>query len=165
MQELIPKLSSLRQQLPFKVPALGAPFPPQTSGQLTPTYLPSEHATKFSEFGSASREDVTKAIEGALAVKEEWRAMSFHDRASIFLRAADLVAGKYRNELIAATMLGQGKNPWQAEIDAAAELCDFYRYNVAFAQEIYDKQPNVFTPGTHGRTDWRPLEGFVYAVR
>lgn len=90
--------------------------------------------------------------------------MSFHDRASIFLRAAELVSGKYRYELMAATMLGQGKNPWQAEIDAAAELADFFRYNVAFAQEIYDKQPTVNSPSHHGRTDWRPLEGFVYAV-
>lgn len=90
--------------------------------------------------------------------------MPFHDRASIFLRAAELVTGKYRFELLAATMLGQGKNAWQAEIDAAAELADFFRYNVSFAQEIYDKQPTVNSPGHHGRTDWRPLEGFVYAV-
>jgi 1-pyrroline-5-carboxylate dehydrogenase len=67
-------------------------------------------------------------------------------------------------QLLAATMLGQGKNPWQAEIDAAAELVDFFRYNVGFAQEIYDKQPTVNSHGHHGRTDWRPLEGFVYAV-
>lgn len=90
--------------------------------------------------------------------------MPFVDRAGIFLRAAELVSGKYRFELMAATMLGQGKNAWQAEIDAAAELADFYRFNVGFAQEIYDRQPQLTAQGHAGRTDWRPLEGFVYAV-
>ena len=126
--------------------------------------MPAEHAKAFSEYGSASEADVKRCIETALAAKQEWQDMPFTDRASIFLRAAELVTGKYRFELLAATMLGQGKNAWQAEIDAAAELADFFRYNVSFAQEIYDKQPTVNSHGHHGRTDWRPLEGFVYAV-
>lgn len=126
--------------------------------------MPAEHAKTFAEYGSASEADVKKAIDKALTAKQQWQDMPFHDRASIFLRAAELVTGKYRFELLAATMLGQGKNAWQAEIDAAAELADFFRYNVSFAQEIYDKQPTVNSPGHHGRTDWRPLEGFVYAV-
>ena len=126
--------------------------------------MPSEHDTTFAEFASASEADVQRAIKSALQAKQQWQDMPFMDRAAIFLRAADLVTGKYRYELMAATMLGQGKNIWQAEIDAAAELADFFRYNVSFAQEIYDKQPTVNSPGHHGRTDWRPLEGFVYAV-
>ena len=126
--------------------------------------MPSEHGSVFAQYGDASEDDVKAAIKTALSAKSSWQDMPFTDRAAIFLRAADLVSGKYRYELMAATMLGQGKNVWQAEIDAAAELADFFRYNVGFAQEIYDKQPTVNSPGHHGRTDWRPLEGFVYAV-
>ena len=126
--------------------------------------MPSEHQNIFAQYASAAESDVSAAIGTALSAKAAWQNMPFTDRAAIFLRAAELVSGKYRYELIAATMLGQGKNAWQAEIDAAAELADFFRFNVGFAQEIYDKQPTVNSPGHHGRTDWRPLEGFVYAV-
>lgn len=126
--------------------------------------MPANQATTFAQYYPASQKDVSTAIEAALAAKAAWQDMPFTDRAAIFLRAADLVATKYRFELMAATMLGQGKNAWQAEIDAAAELADFFRFNVSFAQEIYDKQPSINAPGHHGRTDWRPLEGFVYAV-
>lgn len=136
----------------------------EVGGDLVNTHLPSEHGSTFSQYASATKADVEKAITTALKAKQTWQDMSFHDRASVFLRAADLVSGKYRYELMAATMLGQGKNAWQAEIDAAAELADFFRYNVGFAQEIYDKQPTVNSEGHHGRTDWRPLEGFVYSV-
>jgi 1-pyrroline-5-carboxylate dehydrogenase len=126
--------------------------------------MPSEHGTVFAQYRPSSKEDVSRAIETALSARTAWQNTPFTDRAAIFLRAADLVSTKYRFELMAATMLGQGKNAWQAEIDAAAELADFFRYNVGFAQEIYEKQPKVNSPGHHGRTDWRPLEGFVYAV-
>ena len=126
--------------------------------------MPSEHATTFVRYMSASQDDVTDAINTALQAKLTWQNTPFTDRAAIFLRAADLVSKKYRYELLAATMLGQGKNVWQAEIDAAAELADFFRFNVGFAQEIYDNQPRLNADGHHGRTDWRPLEGFVYAV-
>ena len=126
--------------------------------------MPSEHGTVFAQYADASGRDVSDAIESALNAKSDWHDMPFTDRAAIFLRAAELVSSKYRYELMAATMLGQGKNAWQAEIDAAAELADFFRFNVGFAQEIYDKQPTINSPGHHGRTDWRPLEGFVYAI-
>ena len=126
--------------------------------------MPSEHGSVFAQYADASESDVSAAIQSALSAKSAWQATPFTDRAAIFLRAAELVSGKYRYELMAATMLGQGKNAWQAEIDAAAELADFFRFNVGFAQEIYDKQPTINSPGHHGRTDWRPLEGFVYAV-
>lgn len=90
--------------------------------------------------------------------------MPFEDRAAIFLKAADLIAGKYRYDLMAATMLGQGKNAWQAEIDAAAELVDFLRFNVKFAQDLYAQQPEHNSPGVWNRLEYRPLDGFVYAV-
>ena len=126
--------------------------------------MPSEHGSTFAQYADASETDVAQAIDAALNAKQAWQDMPFTDRAAIFLRAAELVSGKYRYELMAATMLGQGKNAWQAEIDAAAELADFFRFNVGFAQQIYDKQPTINSPAHHGRTDWRPLEGFVYAV-
>ena len=90
--------------------------------------------------------------------------MPFADRAAVFLKAADLIAGKYRYEIMAATMLGQGKNAWQAEIDSAAELVDFLRFNVQFAEELYATQPAHNSPGVWNRVEYRPLEGFVYAV-
>ncbi|KAI5253060.1 pyrroline-5-carboxylate dehydrogenase [Aureobasidium subglaciale] len=126
--------------------------------------MPSEHTQAFAQSSSASAEDVENAIESALEAKKSWQKTPFVDRAAIFLKAAELVAGKYRYELIAATMLGQGKNAWQAEIDAAAELADFFRFNVSYAEEVYNKQPTLNAPGNFGRTDWRPLEGFVYAI-
>ncbi len=89
---------------------------------------PSSHASTIAKYSNASSEDVSKAIDSALAAKPAWETLPFVDRAAVFLKAADLISGKYRYELMAATMLGQGKNAWQAEIDAAAELCDFLRY-------------------------------------
>jgi 1-pyrroline-5-carboxylate dehydrogenase len=90
--------------------------------------------------------------------------MPFSDRAAIFLKAADLIAGKYRYQIMAATMVGQGKNAWQAEIDSAAELVDFLRFNVQYAEELYAQQPVHNAPGVWNRLEYRPLEGFVYAI-
>lgn len=90
--------------------------------------LPSSHATVLAEYPQASAEQVKQAIEKAMEAKKAWETMPFHERAAIFLRAAELIAGKYRYDIMAATMLGQGKNIWQAEIDSAAESCDFLRY-------------------------------------
>lgn len=112
--------------------------------------LPSEHATPFTNYPLATKEQVSTAIESALRAKKDWENTPFVDRAAIFLKAAELVTGKYRYELIAATMLGQGKNIWQAEIDAAAELADFFRLNCNFAAELFERQP---TRGTDGM--WR----------
>ena len=165
-QKLITALSDLRSKLPVQVPARGGPTSSEAQKNAHPVSMsmPSEHGTVFAQYADASGSDVSDAIESALNAKSTWHDMPFTDRAAIFLRAAELVSGKYRYELMAATMLGQGKNAWQAEIDAAAELADFFRFNVGFAQEIYDKQPTINSPGHHGRTDWRPLEGFVYAI-
>lgn len=90
-------------------------------------FNPSDHSTPIARYHIASSSTVSNAIDSALAAKPAWEAMPFADRAAVFLKAADLISGKYRYELMAATILGQGKNAWQAEIDAAAELCDFLR--------------------------------------
>lgn len=98
-----------------------------------------------------------------MSAKPKWEAMPFNDRAAIFLKAADLLSGKYRARMIAATMLGQGKNVWQAEIDAAAELADFWRFNCVFADQLYKDQPTQNSKNTWNRIEYRPLEGFVAA--
>lgn len=115
-------------------------------------------------YSKASPEDVKKAIDSALAAKEAWASLPFADRAAVFLKAADLISTKYRYDIMAATMLGQGKNAWQAEIDAAAELCDFLRFNVQYAEELYAQQPTIHSTGVWNRLEYRPLEGFVYAI-
>ncbi|OAQ71577.1 delta-1-pyrroline-5-carboxylate dehydrogenase, mitochondrial precursor [Purpureocillium lilacinum] len=126
--------------------------------------LPAEHGTVFTNYPLASRAQVADAIAAALAAKRDWENTPFVDRAAVFLRAAELVAGKYRYELVAATMLGQGKNVWQAEIDAAAELADFFRLHCNYAADILGRQPTRGSDGIWTRTEYRPLEGFVYAV-
>lgn len=113
----------------------------------------------------ATRNDIQTAIDGALKAKSKWQEMSFYERAAIFLKAADLlVSPKYRYRMMAVTMLGQGKTVWQAEIDCIAELADFWRFNCLFAQKIYDSQPESYSNGVWNRLDYRPLDGFVYAV-
>ena len=107
---------------------------------------------------------MAESIDSALAAQQEWASLPFADRAAVFLKAAELVSTKYRYELMAATMLGQGKNAWQAEIDAAAELADFLRFNVKYAEELYAQQPPKNATGVWNRVELRPLEGFVYAV-
>jgi 1-pyrroline-5-carboxylate dehydrogenase len=112
---------------------------------------------------NATDADVAAAIEAAKHAAPAWRALSFDDRAAIFLKAADLLAGPWRATLNAATILGQSKNPFQAEIDAACELIDFWRYNVAYARQLLSEQPES-SPGTWNRMEYRPLEGFVLAI-
>jgi len=124
---------------------------------------PHAHARVVGHSAHASRADAAAAIDAAAAAAPDWARRSFDDRAAIFLRAADLLAGPWRARLNAATMLGQGKTIQQAEIDAACELIDFWRYNVAYARQIYADQPRS-APGTWNRADYRPLEGFVYAI-
>ncbi|KAK0630152.1 Aldehyde/histidinol dehydrogenase [Bombardia bombarda] len=125
---------------------------------------PADHKTTIATYSQASPQDVSKAIDAALAAKPEWESLPFADRAAVFLKAADLISSKYRYDLLAATMLGQGKNAWQAEIDAAAELIDFLRFNVQYAEELYAQQPAHNSAGVWNRVEYRPLEGFVYAV-
>jgi len=114
-------------------------------------------------FHAGEEKHVHQAIEAALAAKEAWTNMSWENRANIFLKAADLIAGKYRPYMNGTTMLGQSKNAYQAEIDSACELIDFLRFNVHFLSEIYRQQP-ISAAGMHNRMEYRPLEGFVLAV-
>ena len=124
---------------------------------------PHEIAHTLGYFSVGNESHVKQAIEAALAAKALWENMSWENRANIFLRAADLIATKYRTYMNGCTMLGQSKNAYQAEIDAACELIDFLRFNVHFLSEIYKQQP-VQGAGIHNRLEWRPLEGFVLAV-
>ncbi len=124
---------------------------------------PHDHRHTLGYFHKSNKEHITQAIDAALAAKPQWETLSWEQRASIFLKAADLIAHKYRYQLNAATMLGQSKNPFQAEIDSACELIDFLRFNVYYMSEIYAEQPNS-APGMWNRMIWRPLEGFVYAL-
>ncbi|MFC1419262.1 L-glutamate gamma-semialdehyde dehydrogenase [Streptacidiphilus cavernicola] len=124
---------------------------------------PHHRAAKLGVFGNATGEDVRLAVDAALKAAPAWRELSFDDRAAIFLRAADLLAGPWRETLAAATMLGQSKTAQQAEIDAPCELVDFWRWNVHFARQILEQQP-VSGPGVWNRSDHRPLEGFVLAI-
>ena len=125
---------------------------------------PHRHEHVLGVVRGADRADGERAIEAATAAAPAWQAMSFDDRAAVFLKAADLLAGPWRQTINAATMLGQSKTAWQAEIDAACELIDFWRFNVHYAQQILREQPMVNPPGSWNRSDHRPLEGFVYAI-
>ena len=133
------------------------------SGTPIDVVAPHRHATVLATMGQATRDDVAAAIGAAEQAAPEWQALSFDDRAAVFLRAADLLAGPWRDTLNAATMLGQSKSCYQAEIDAACELIDFWRCNVAFARRILADQP-YSPPTTWNRMDHRPLDGFVLAI-
>ncbi len=124
---------------------------------------PHELKHKLGTFSKGTSEHVNQAIEAALTAKPEWENMPWQERAAIFLKAADLISGPYRAKINAATMLGQSKNVFQAEIDAVAELADFFRFNVRYMTEMYMEQPYSPT-GIWNRLEWRPLEGFVFAI-
>ncbi|KJS54774.1 1-pyrroline-5-carboxylate dehydrogenase [Streptomyces rubellomurinus subsp. indigoferus] len=132
-------------------------------GERIDVVQPHHHAAKLGVLGNATREDARAAVDAALAAGRQWRSLSFDDRAAVFLRAADLLAGPWRDTLNAATMLGQSKTVQQAEIDSACELIDFWRFNVGFARQVLADQP-ISSPGVWNRVDHRPLEGFVYAI-
>lgn len=124
---------------------------------------PHDHKHTLGYFHKSDKTHVAQAIDAALAAREKWVNLSWEHRASIFLKAAELIAGPYRAKLNAATMLGQSKNAYQAEIDSACEITDFLRFNVQYMTEIYNEQP-ISSPGVWNRLEWRPLEGFVYAL-
>jgi 1-pyrroline-5-carboxylate dehydrogenase len=133
------------------------------AGQLIDVVQPHNRAHVLGQLGNATDVDVAAAIYAAKQAAPAWRALDFDDRAAIFLKAADLLAGPWRATLNASTMLGQSKSPFQAEIDAACELIDFWRYNVYFARRLLSEQPES-APGTWNRMEYRPLEGFVLAI-
>lgn len=133
------------------------------TGKTTDIRPPHDHAHLLGHYHQGDATHVQLAIDAALKAKPEWEKMNWESRAAIFLKAADLIAGPYRQVLNAATMLGQSKNAFQAEIDSVCELADFYRYNVKNMYYIYHMQPNS-SPGIWNRTVWRPLEGFIFAL-
>ena len=133
------------------------------TGDTAQMYCPHDHKHLLGVYHKANREHVDQAIEAALEAKKQWAALAWEERAAIFLKAADLIAGPYRARMNAATMIAQSKTVHQAEIDSACELIDFLRFNVQFMANIYADQPNS-SEGVWNRVEYRPLEGFVYAV-
>lgn len=133
------------------------------TGNLMDIRPPHDHRTLLGHYHQGDQSHVQMAIDAALKAKPAWETMRWENRAAIFLKAAELIAGPYRAELNAVTMIGQSKNAYQSEIDAICELVDFYRFNVRNMQEIYAMQPNS-SPGIWNRMVWRPLEGFIFAL-
>ena len=133
------------------------------SGNKLPINPPHDHQHVVGHYHTGTQEDVKAAIDAALQARKKWAAMSWENRAGIFLKAADLLAGPYRARINAATMIGQSKNAFQAEIDSACELIDFLRFNVEFMTQIYADQP-ISSDGVWNRVEYRPLEGFTFAI-
>ena len=133
------------------------------SGATEPAVMPHKHGHVLGHFHKATADHVRQAVDAATAARKEWSGWSFEDRAAVFLRAAELLTTTWRSTIVAATMLGQSKTAYQAEIDAASELVDFWRFNVAFAQELISEQPDS-NHAVWNQMEYRPLEGFVYAI-
>src|SRR5690606_32989241 len=132
-------------------------------GKAATAVSPHKHRHVTATWHHATAQDVHDAIASGKKAYKEWSEWTWEERAAVFLKAADLLAGPWRDTINAATMLGQSKNVYQSEIDAACEMTDFFRFNVAFARELYSEQP-VSAPGMWNQSEYRPLEGFVYAV-
>jgi 1-pyrroline-5-carboxylate dehydrogenase len=133
------------------------------TGKTQQSVMPFKHKHVLADYHLADAKHVQMAIRASLAARREWASWPFEDRAAVLLRAAELLATSWRSTINAATMLGQAKTAFQSEIDAACELIDFWRFNVSYAQEIYQEQP-ANGPGVWNQLEYRPLEGFVYAV-
>jgi len=133
------------------------------TGRIQQVVMPHDHAHVLGDWHGAEAEHVEQAIAAAAGARGEWASWAWHERAAVFLRAAELLATTWRARINGATMLGQSKTVFQAEIDAASELVDFWRFNAHYAQQLYDEQP-VSTPSTWNAVEYRPLEGFVFAI-
>ena len=155
------RLQSLKRE-EVEIPAFVAGTDVRT-GRTGTIHPPHEHGRTLGTFHQCGKGEVERAIRTALDVRRDWMSMPWADRAAIFLKAADLLAGPWRDTINAATMLGQSKNAYQAEIDSACELIDFFRFNVHFARQIYAEQPRS-PEGVWNQVQYRPLEGFVFAV-
>ncbi|GAB3621993.1 L-glutamate gamma-semialdehyde dehydrogenase [Mariniluteicoccus endophyticus] len=162
-EELTAELERQYAQGAIELPARIGGQSRMPGGESFDVTMPSEHAHVLGTSAESTPQDAQDAIDAALAAKEAWASLDFAERAAIFLRAADLLSGPWRAKLNAATMLGQAKTVQQAEIDSACELIDFLRFNVGFAEQLLENQPES-SPGVWNRTDYRPLEGFVYAI-
>ncbi len=134
------------------------------TGNTQDIFPPHDNKTKVGQFHVGTQEHVKQAIDSALSAKEQWENLAWEQRVAIFMKAADLIAGPYRYKLNAATMIGQSKNAYQAEIDASCELIDFLRFNIQYVSEIYAEQPPENSPTVWNRLEYRPLEGFVFAL-
>lgn len=165
-------VDSLLNEAPFKVPIVinGERFY-EGDGKATTTAtltqrIPSDHGKILSTSPSIAADEIRQAIEGSIKAKKNWEELGFGERAAVFLKAADLLSSdRWRYKVLAATVLGQGKNAWQAEIDSVAEMADFWRFNCTFAQQIMETQPVAEpAPGTWNKLEYRPLDGFVLAV-
>ena len=161
-EELQEMYNHMYNQDPIDVPMYIGGEHVRTSDK-RPMTPPQEHGKVLGHFNYGDSSHVEAAINAALSARKQWAAFSFVERATIFLKAADLIAGKYRSKINAATMLSQGKNCFQAEVDASCELIDFLRFNAYFAQEIQQVQPES-ADGIWNRTEYRALEGFTFAV-
>lgn len=159
---LIAEYNFLLNQAPIEVP-MYIGNEKVTTDKKVPMSPPHDHKKVLGHFNYGDKSHVEKAINAALAAKNDWANLPWEQRAAIFLKAADLLAGPFRNRMNAATMLAQSKNVFQAEIDAACELIDFFRFNVQYMTQIYKEQPESL-PGMWNRLEYRPLEGFVFAV-
>lgn len=160
-KELKAKIEELRNQV-IEIPLIIGGKEIRT-GKTSDVVIPHENKKVIARYHRASSKEVETAVEESKKARKIWAKMPFEHRAAIFLKAAELLAGPMRQTLNAATMIGQSKNPFQAEIDSACELVDFYRFNTYFAQQIYANQPYSPKP-TWNYMDYRPLEGFVFAV-
>ena len=158
LREALKQAKSQEQQLPMYIGSQVVTT--ETTIRVSP---PHEHAHTLGYLHEGTATHVEQAIEAALQARKHWAAMAWEQRASIFLKAADLLAGPYRAKINAATMLGQSKNVYQAEVDAACEFIDFLRFNVHYMTEIYANQP-YSPPGIWNRLEYRALEGFVFAL-
>jgi 1-pyrroline-5-carboxylate dehydrogenase len=159
---LIAEYNLLANQAPIDIP-MYIGNEKVTTNKKVPMSPPHDHKKVLGHFNYGDKSHVEKAINAALAAKNDWANLPWEQRAAIFLKAADLLAGPFRNRMNAATMLAQSKNVFQAEIDAACELIDFFRFNVQYMTQIYKEQPESL-PGMWNRLEYRPLEGFVFAV-
>jgi 1-pyrroline-5-carboxylate dehydrogenase len=159
---LLEKYKELYNQSPIDIPMYigGEEIRTNNKRKLSP---PHDHEKVLGHYNYGDAGHVQKAIEAALKAKSDWANLPWHERAAIFLKAADLLAGPFRDKMNAATMLAQSKNVFQTEIDAACELIDFFRFNVQYMTQIYKEQPESL-PGMWNRLEYRPLEGFVFAV-
>ncbi|KAA0095306.1 L-glutamate gamma-semialdehyde dehydrogenase [Mycolicibacterium sp. P1-18] len=160
---LLGELSALNAADPVDLPHVIGGRHTMGAGERIDVVQPHRHSAVLGTLTNAGHAEAAAAVDAAMAAKRAWEATPFDERAAVFLRAADLLAGPWRAKLVAATMLGQSKSAYQAEIDASCELADFWRFNVAFARQLVAQQP-VSSPGVWNRTDYRPLEGFVYAI-
>ncbi len=158
LKEVLKELKSSKLDVPMYIGAEEV-----RTNKTIDLHPPHEHKHLLGQFHTGDATHVKKAINAALKVKDKWANLSWENRANIFLKAADLLATKYRPYINATTMLGQSKNAYQAEIDAACELIDFLRFNVHYLSEIYRQQP-ISSPGVNNRLEYRPLEGFVFAL-